>query len=216
MREEGRLVHIVDDDEAIRHSIGFMLRKAGYAVETYTCGAAFLKAVSRETHGCALLDIRMPDMDGLEVQARLSGQGISLPIVMLTGHGDVTLAVRAIKAGAVEFLEKPFERTALLQAIDLALDKAARAGREQVAAADAIVRLAALTPRERDVLDGMVLGRPNKLIAFDLGIATRTVEVHRANLMEKLSARSLSDVLRIAFAAGLGDTIAADPPSFTT
>ena len=123
--------------------------------------------------------------------------------------GDVALAVRAIKAGAIEFLEKPFERATLLAAIEIALAKAARIGRDQLAAAEARVLLAALTPRERDVLDGMVLGRPNKLIAFDLDIATRTVEVHRANLMEKLMARSLSDVLRIAFAAGLGET--ADP-----
>jgi two-component system response regulator FixJ len=130
-------------------------------------------------------------------------------VIMLTGHGDVALAVRAIKAGAIEFLEKPFERATLLAAIEIALAKAARIGRDQLAAAEARVLLAALTPRERDVLDGMVLGRPNKLIAFDLDIATRTVEVHRANLMEKLMARSLSDVLRIAFAAGLGET--ADP-----
>lgn len=204
MRVDLRVVHVVDDDEAIRQSVGFMLRKAGYTVETYVAGTSFLKAVSRDTHGCVLLDIRMPDLDGLEVQARLSQQGIGIPVIMLTGHGDVALAVRAIKAGAIEFLEKPFERAALLEAINAALEQTARTGREQLATADAIVRLAALTARERDVLDGMVLGRPNKLIAFDLGIATRTVEVHRANLMEKLSARSLSDVLRIAFAAGLG------------
>jgi len=200
-----RIVHIVDDDEAIRQSIGFLLRKSGYAVETYPSGTQFLKSATRETRGCVLLDVRMPDLDGLEVQARLAQSGIALPVIMLTGHGDVTLAVRAIKAGAIEFLEKPFERTALLAAIETALAHAARTNREQLAAVDARIRLAALTPRERDVLDGMVLGRPNKLIAFDLDIATRTVEVHRANLMDKLAARSLSDVLRIAFAAGLGD-----------
>jgi two-component system response regulator FixJ len=200
-----RIVHIVDDDEAIRQSIGFLLRKSGYAVETYPSGTQFLKAATRKTRGCVLLDVRMPDLDGLEVQARLAQSGITLPVIMLTGHGDVTLAVRAIKAGAIEFLEKPFERTALLAAIETALAHAARTNREQLAAVDARIRLAALTPRERDVLDGMVLGRPNKLIAFDLDIATRTVEVHRANLMDKLAARSLSDVLRIAFAAGLGD-----------
>lgn len=205
MSDDARIVHVVDDDEAIRQSVGFMLRKAGYTVETYPTGTAFLKAATLTTEGCVLLDVRMPDTDGLEVQARLAQQGIGLPIIMLTGHGDVTLAVRAIKAGAIEFLEKPFERVALIAAIEQALDQAARNGRNELAAADAVVRLAALTARERDVLDGMVLGRPNKLIAFDLSIATRTVEVHRANLMEKLSARSLSDVLRIAFAAGLGD-----------
>ena len=198
-------VHIVDDDEAIRQSVGFLLRKAGHAVETYSTGVSFLKAVTRDSRGCVLLDVRMPDIDGLEVQKRLSSQGIGLPVVILTGHGDVTLAVRAVRAGAIEFLEKPFERAVLLAAIEAALDHGARADRGQLAAADAIVRIAALTDRERDVLGGMVLGRPNKLIAFDLGIATRTVEVHRANLMNKLSARSLSDVLRIAFAAGLGD-----------
>ncbi|MGW8279696.1 response regulator transcription factor [Sphingomonas aurantiaca] len=205
MTDPSRIVHIVDDDEAIRQSIGFLLRKSGYAVETYPSGTQFLKSATRETRGCVLLDVRMPDLDGLEVQARLAQSGIALPVIMLTGHGDVTLAVRAIKAGAIEFLEKPFERTALLAAIETAIAHAARTNREQLAAVDARIRLAALTPRERDVLDGMVLGRPNKLIAFDLDIATRTVEVHRANLMDKLAARSLSDVLRIAFAAGLGD-----------
>ena len=205
MTDQRRTVHIVDDDEAIRQSVGFLLRKADYKVETYPSGTQFLKAVTRETRGCVLLDVRMPDLDGLAVQARLAKTGIALPVIMLTGHGDVTLAVRAIKAGAVEFLEKPFERTVLIAAIETALAQAARADRGDLTAADAVVRLAALTQRERDVLDGMVRGRPNKLIAYDLSIATRTVEVHRANLMEKLSARSLSDVLRIAFAAGLGD-----------
>lgn len=197
-------VHVVDDDETIRHSVGFMLRKAGHAVETCPSGTAFLKAATRETRGCVLLDVRMPELDGLEVQARLAKQGILLPVVMLTGHGDVTLVVRAVKAGAVEFLDKPFERSALLAAIDEALDRAGRDDRHRLTAAEAVVRLAALTGRERDVLDGAALGRPNTLIAFDLGIATRTVEVHRSNLMEKLSARSLYNVLRIAFAAELG------------
>jgi two-component system response regulator FixJ len=203
MNDVEPVVHVVDDDEAIRQSVGFLLRKAGHRVETYASGTIFLKAVTRTT-GCILLDVRMPDIDGLEVQKRLAETGIALPIIMLTGHGDVALAVRAIKAGALEFLEKPFERASLLEAIDQALAQSNRNDRAQLAETEAVVRLAALTPRERDVLDGMVLGRPNKLIAYDLSIATRTVEVHRANLMEKLGARSLSDVLRIAFAAGLG------------
>lgn len=198
-------IHIVDDDEAIRQSIGFMLRKAGHLVVTYASGDEFVKAVDRTTRGCVLLDVRMPGVDGLEVQRHLSEAGIALPVIMLTGHGDISLAVRAIKAGAIEFLEKPFERAALLSAIDEALGHADRGERGQLAAADAVVRLAALTPRERDVLDLIVAGRPNKLIAFELGIATRTVEVHRAHLMEKLHARSLSEVLRIAFTAGLGE-----------
>lgn len=204
MSDVEQTVHVVDDDEAIRQSVGFLLRKAGHRVETYASGTVFLKAASRTMAGCILLDVRMPDMDGLEVQRRLAETGISLPIIMLTGHGDIALAVRAIKAGATEFLEKPFERASLLAAIDQALAQSSRSERTQLAAAEAVVRIAALTPRERDVLEGMVMGRPNKLIAYDLGIATRTVEVHRANLMEKLGARSLSNVLRIAFAAGLG------------
>lgn len=204
MSEVAPIVHVVDDDEAIRQSVGFLLRKAGHRVETYASGTVFLKAVSRSTTGCILLDVRMPDIDGLEVQRRLADTGIALPIIMLTGHGDVALAVRAIKAGALEFLEKPFERASLLAAIDQAVAQSSRTARAHLAEAEAVIRLAALTVRERDVLDGMVLGRPNKLIAYDLDIATRTVEVHRANLMEKLGARSLSDVLRIAFAAGLG------------
>lgn len=200
-----RLVHIVDDDEAIRMSAAFLLRTSGYIVETHLSGVAFLAAIGRETRGCVLLDIRMPELDGLEVQRRLAERGIALPVIMLTGHGDITLAVRAIKAGAVEFLEKPFEKAALLSAIDEAFHRIGDADRLQIDAADAVVRLAALTPREGDVLRGIVKGQPNKITAYELGISTRTVEAHRAALMTKLHARSLSDVLRIAFAAGLGE-----------
>ena len=202
MMIDAPIIHIVDDDEAIRQSIGFLLRKAGYGVESYASGASFLKAVTRETRGCALLDVRMPDIDGLEVQAQLAQRGVTLPVIVLTGHGEVQLAVRAVKAGAIDFLEKPFQRSVLLAAIEAALEHAAKGVHDQLAAADAKVRIAGLTGREREVLDGLAQGRPNKLIAFDMGISTRTVEVHRASLMGKLSARSLSDVLRIAFAAG--------------
>ncbi|WP_293883822.1 response regulator [Sphingomonas sp.] len=205
MTESEHIIFIVDDDEAIRQSIGFLLRKAGYTVSTFASGDDFLKAVTRESQGCVLLDVRMPGLDGLEVQARLSERGITLPIIMLTGHGDVTLAVRAIKGGAIEFLEKPFERMILLAAIEEGLRYSKRGTHEKLAKNEAVVRLAALTARERDVLKGMIAGRPNKLVAFDLNIATRTVEVHRANLMDKLHARSLSDVLRIAFASGIDE-----------
>lgn len=204
MTDEAKCIHVVDDDVAIRQSIGFMLTKAGYCSRGHATGIAFLDFVARDTEGCVLLDVRMPGLDGLEVQARLAERGNTLPIIMLTGHGDVSLAVRAMKAGASEFLEKPFERAALLAAIETAFDVANRNDRARLAEGDAIIRLAVLTPREHDVLGGMVLGRPNKLIAFNLGIATRTVEVHRASIMDKLQARSLSDVLRIAFAAGVG------------
>jgi two-component system, LuxR family, response regulator FixJ len=206
-----RTVHVVDDDAAIRHSIGFMLRQAGHRVETHASGDEFLSVPDRQSDGCVLLDVRMAGTDGLEVQKRLKQRGSTLPIIVLTGHGDVSLAVRAMKAGAVEFLEKPFERTALLSAIDAAFAMIEHTERSQLTVTQAAERLKPLTPRERDVLDGMVLGRPNKLIAFDLGIATRTVEVHRASLMEKLHARSLSSVLRIAFAAGLGSEASGSP-----
>lgn len=202
-----RHVHIVDDDEAIRMSIAFLLRTSGYRVTLHISGVAFLAAAGRETRGCVLLDIRMPEIDGLEVQRRMAERGLALPIVMLTGHGDVALAVRAIKAGAVEFLEKPFEKAALLAAIEEAFDRLERAEHVKLDAAEAKIRLAALTPREADVLNGIVKGQPNKITAYELGISTRTVEAHRAAVMAKLEARSLSDVLRIAFAAGLGEAV---------
>jgi two-component system response regulator FixJ len=199
-----RLIHIIDDEEAVRRSAGFMLKTSGFVVETWASGTAFLKEVRHASPGCILLDVRMPEMDGLEVQQALNERGVAMPVIVLTGHGDISIAVRAMKAGAVDFIEKPFEKAVLLGAIDAAFarleDKKGRADRESEAA----VAIAALTPRERDVLDGLAQGLPNKTIAYDLGISPRTVEVHRANLMTKLAVRSLSDALRIAFAAGLG------------
>jgi two-component system response regulator FixJ len=199
-----RIIHLVDDDEAIRRSAGFLLRTSGFEVVTYASGTEFLAASGSVATGCVLLDIRMPGIDGLEVQRLLAERGITLPVIMLTGHGDVSLAVRAIKAGAVDFIEKPFEKAALLHAIGEAFHRIDDAGRSDVDAAEANVRLAALTPRERDVLAGLVRGQPNKITAYELGISTRTVEVHRANLMHKLKVKSLSDVLRLSFAAGFG------------
>jgi two-component system response regulator FixJ len=206
MDDSRRIVHVVDDDVGVRQSLSFMLGKAGYNVTCHSLGTSFLKTVDADSKGCVLLDVRMPDLDGFDVQALMAQRGIALPVIMLTGHGDVTLAVRAIKAGAVEFLEKPFDRQSLLSALTTAFDQADRIGRGQLTTADAVTRLAVLTPRERTVLDGMIDGRPSKLIAFELDIATRTVEVHRSKLTEKLGARSLSGVLQIAFAAGLGRT----------
>lgn len=199
-----RMIHLVDDDEAIRRSAGFLLRTSGFEVTTYVSGVDFLATIGAAPVGCVLLDIRMPGIDGLEVQRLLAERGIACPVIMLTGHGDVTLAVRAIKAGAIDFIEKPFEKAALLGAIAEAFARISDLGQVDIAAADAVVRLAALTPRERDVLDGLVRGQPNKITAYELGISTRTVEVHRANLMHKLKVRSLSDVLRLSFSAGLG------------
>jgi two-component system response regulator FixJ len=199
-----KLIHIVDDEEAIRKSAGFLLKTAGYAVETWPSGVEFLKEAGKAEPGCVLLDIRMPEIDGLEVQRTLAERGITMPVVIMTGHGDIDIAVRAMKAGAVDFLEKPFERATLLGAIEAAHERLADTENVAARARDAELRLGALTPRERDVLDGLAKGLPNKTIAYDLGISPRTVEVHRANLMSKLDVRSLSDALRIAFAAGLG------------
>ncbi|WP_426043971.1 response regulator transcription factor [Caulobacter sp. DWR3-1-2] len=200
-----RMIHIVDDDEAIRRSAGFMLKTSGYAVTTFASGVAFLSAAKTVEPGCVLLDVRMPDMDGLEVQRQLAERGVSMPIVVLTGHGDVSIAVRAIKAGAVDFIEKPFEKIVLLSAIVAAFERLDDANGRSARATDAAVAIAALTGREQDVLGGLAQGLPNKTIAFDLGISPRTVEVHRANLMTKLQVNSLSEALRIAFAAGLQD-----------
>lgn len=195
-----RVVHLVDDDAAIRRSVGFMLKTSGHRVETYESGTDLLKAGRLET-GCILLDIRMPGMDGLEVQQALQDKGVSLPVIIMTGHGDVSLAVKAMKAGAVDFIEKPFEKAALVASLDEGYRRLSRKGATDDRMRDAAVRLQALTARERDVLDGLAEGLPNKTIAYDLGISPRTVEIHRANLMTKLEVRSLSEALRIAFAA---------------
>lgn len=199
-----KLVHIVDDEDAIRRSAAFMLKTSGYAVQTWASGFDFLKEAGTVETGCVLLDVRMPGMDGLTVQRTLAERGIAMPVIILTGHGDISIAVQAMKAGAVDFLEKPFERERLLSAIEAAYDRIRDAGTAAGRAAEAEVRIAALTPREQDVLRGLAQGFPNKTIAYDLGISARTVEVHRANLMTKLDVRSLSEALRIAFAAGLG------------
>lgn len=198
---EDRLVHIVDDDPAIRRSVGFMLKTSGHRVEVYESGAELLKQSGKLDQGCILLDIRMPGMDGLEVQQALHNEGVSLPVIIMTGHGDVTLAVKAMKAGAVDFIEKPFEKEALLASLDQGFGRLSRKEATDDRKRDAEVRLQALTARERDVLNGLAQGLPNKTIAYDLGISPRTVEIHRANLMTKLEVRSLSEALRIAFAA---------------
>lgn len=197
-------VYIVDDEAAVRRSIAFMLKTVGMTVESFESGEAFLKVADGLAPGCALLDVRLGGMDGLAVQAALHARGIVMPVIIITGHGDIGLAVRAMKAGAVDFLEKPFEKAALVTAIEQALQYGE--GREQAHAMAQLAqaRLNALTPREIDVLDGLVDGRTNKVIAYDLGISPRTVEIHRANLMTKLNVHSLSDALRIAFTARMG------------
>lgn len=198
-----RVVHLVDDDATVRRSVGFMLKTSGHQVHSYESGVELLKCSGKLEVGCILLDIRMPGMDGLEVQQALHESGVSLPVIIMTGHGDVSLAVRAMKAGAVDFIEKPFERDKLLSSLEEGYRRLSRNEATDDRARDASVRLHALTPREREVLAGLAQGLPNKTIAYDLGISPRTVEIHRANLMTKLGVRSLSEALRIAFAAQL-------------
>lgn len=200
-----RIIHLVDDDEAIRRSAGFMLKTSGYQVKSYVSGVELIKEARDLAPGCILLDVRMPGMDGLEVQRALQERGIGFPVIVMTGHGDVAVAVQAMKAGAVDFIEKPFEKAVLLSAIEEGFSRLEQSGRSRARAAEAKIRLQALTPRERDVLEGLVRGHPNKTIAYDLDISPRTVEIHRANLMSKLGVASLSEALRIAFASGLDE-----------
>lgn len=202
---EKTIAYLVDDDESVRRSTGFMLKTSGFEVQSYASGIDLLKEVKHLEPGCILLDVRMPVMDGLEVQHELNTRGVTMPVIVLTGHGDVDSAVRAMKGGATDFLEKPFQKATLLDALARAADRLHRHDAGARAEHDAKVRIAALTPRERDVLRELARGNPNKTIAYDLGISPRTVEVHRANVMTKLDVRSLSDALRIAFAARLGE-----------
>lgn len=199
-----RTVFLVDDDEAIRHSASFMLRHAGYAVKTYPDGISFLEQVSEENTGCILLDVRMPGMDGLAVQGALNQRGINMPVIILTGHGDVPVAVEAMKGGAVEFLEKPYEKKALVSAIENAFVLIDNQSADDKRSVDAKAKLTNLTPREMEVLESLVAGLTNKGVAQALSISPRTVEIHRAHMMEKLQAESLSSALRIAFLAGIG------------
>ena len=204
-------VYLVDDEAAVRRSVGFMLKTSGYDVETFESGEQFLKAAAHLAPGCVLLDVRLGGMDGLAVQQAMKDRGIMLPVVIITGHGNVSLAVRAMKAGAVDFLEKPFEKAAVIASIENALKR--NDGREELTrlADQARAQLNALTPRERDVLNGLVEGQSNKVIAYDLGISPRTVEIHRANLMSKLGVNSLSDALKIAFTARMAELAGAAP-----
>lgn len=199
-----RLIHLVDDDEAIRHSASFMLRHAGFRVKTYVDGVAFLEQVDDAEKGCILLDVQMPKMDGLQVQEALNERGVAMPVIVLTGHGDVAVAVRAMKAGAVDFVEKPYAKQTLVDALTRAFERLEARRKEEVLTDEARGLIENLTGREKEVLHGLVDGQTNKEIAISLDISPRTVEIHRANVMEKMGASNLSTVLRIAFAAGIG------------
>ncbi len=198
-------VYLVDDDDSVRRSVGFMLKTSGHKVESYVTGVEFLKEARSLEPGCVLLDIQMPEMDGLEVQAELRERGVPFPVVVMTGHGDVDVAVRAMKAGAVDFIEKPFAKEAMLQAIGEAFGRLDKSSEKSKRREEAELLVNGLTPREHEVLIGLTKGHPNKTIGYDLDISPRTVEIHRANLMKKLGVFNLSDLLRIAFAAGVGE-----------
>lgn len=199
-----QLVHLVDDDDAIRHSASFMLRAAGYRVQTYADGVTFLDVVETADPGCILLDVQMPRKDGLTVLAELGELGVDMPVIVLTGHGDVSVAVAAMKGGAVDFVEKPYEKSKLLDVIGTAFEKVESRDMRQQLAGEAKSRLSALTDREHEVLEGLVQGLTNKAIAHRLSISPRTVEIHRSHVMQKLEVDSLSSALRLAFAAGMG------------
>jgi len=198
---EAPLVHVVDDDAAVRDSLALLLESAGLTVRAYDSAAAFLTIAATLDAGCVLTDVRMPDIDGLALQRQLAALNPRLAVVVMTGHGDVPIAVEALKAGARDFLEKPFDDDRLIAVAKEALAASQRA-RDESEATEAIVgRLATLTPREREVLDRLVAGQPNKTIAYDLGTSPRTVEVQRARVMDKMGARSLAELVRMVLAA---------------
>ncbi|MGH6894172.1 MAG: response regulator transcription factor [Dongiaceae bacterium] len=194
-------VFVVDDDAAIRDSLTLLLEGHGFMVECFESGQDFLDRIGPDRRGCALIDVQMPGMGGLDVQQRLSQTMIALPVVIITGHAEVPIAVKAMKAGALDFIEKPFEADVLLAAIRRGFAAAAARRPIAVERQAARAKIDRLTSREQEVFHRLAAGKPNKIIAFELGISPRTVEVHRARVMEKLDARSLSEIVRLALAA---------------
>jgi two-component system response regulator FixJ len=200
-------VHVIDDDDAVRGSLGFLLEGAGFSARTYATPGEILTAVEGRAAdfgpGCIVTDIRMPQMNGLELIRRLREAGVELPVIVITGHGDLPLAIEAMRAGVVDFLEKPFDDDALLAAVRRAIDAHAEIHRRDSERKRFETLIAELSPREREVLAGIVAGKLNKVIAHELGISPRTAEVYRAHLMSKTGARTLSDLVRIGLLGGL-------------
>ncbi len=203
MPSDKMLVHIIDDDQAMRKSLVFLFRTAHIAAETFASGPAFLASLPDDRLRCVITDVRMPEMSGLELLRRLREMKIVVPVIVITGHADVPLAVEAMKFGAIDFLEKPFDDEVLLASVRAALERQQGETKRHAERSDIESRIAALSNRERDVLIGLVAGRANKQIAYDLGISPRTVEIYRANLMDKMQAGSLSDLVRMALIAGI-------------
>ena len=207
MPSEAFTVHVIDDDEAMRHSLAFLFRTARIQAETYESATAFLNLLPQVKPGCVVTDVRMPGLSGIDLLRRMRELDIALPVIVITGHGDVPLAVEAMKFGAMDFLEKPFDDEVLLSAVRSALKAGASDEERQAQKAAINDRLASLSNRERDVLQGLIAGNPNKTIAYDLGISPRTVEIYRANVMTKMQAASLSDLVRMALVGGVLDNM---------
>jgi two-component system response regulator FixJ len=203
MMQPDPVIYVVDDDEAVRQSLEFLLKTAGVAVQGFDSAKAFLDVLPQVKSGCVITDVRMPEITGIDLLRRVKEMKPELPVIVITGHGDIALAVEAMKIGAVDFLEKPFDDDHLLASVRSALDQEADVARRSAEVGDIHNKLAALSNRERQVLEGLVIGNANKTIAFDLGISPRTVEIYRANLMTKMGASSLSDLVRMAMMAGI-------------
>jgi len=196
-------VFVIDDDEAVRESIAFLLKTAGIPVREFDSARPFLEILPQVNSGCVITDVRMPDISGIELLRTVSEKKPDLPVIVITGHGDVPLAVEAMKLGAADFLEKPFDDDLLIASVRAALSRDADSAKRKAEIAEINDKLSALSNRERQVLEGLVAGKANKMIAFDLGISPRTVEIYRANLMTKMSANSLSDLVRMAMVSGI-------------
>ena len=199
------VIYVIDDDESARQSLEFLLKTAGMTVHGFDSATAFLEILPKIRSGCIITDVRMPNITGIELLRRVKELDIDIPAIVITGHGDISLAVEAMKLGAVDFLEKPFDDGHLLAAVQAALNQDADAGKRKAALAKIHDKLTALSNRERQVLEGLVAGKSNKTIAFDLSISPRTVEIYRANLMTKMEAKSLSDLVRMAMMTGILD-----------
>lgn len=199
------IVHVIDDDDAARDSLAFLLDCAGLKARSYASADAFLKTKPPLDQACIVTDVRMPGLSGIELMHALKAQGSDVPVIVITGHADVPLAIQAMKAGAAEFIEKPFSDETILGAIKSVVDRRADTDALEAERRQVLERLATLSQREREVLEGLVAGHANKVIAFDLDISARTVEVYRANAMAKMQARSLSEVVRMITIAELGE-----------